>query len=406
MIRAMVTMMDIANSTSPFDSDIIDDATRNKMKSALDKAIDYLLKAQIVNNGNLTVWCAQHDTNSLAPVGARAYELPSKSGNESMGVVWFLMNWPEQTEAIQKAVKGAIAWYKKNKLADKAFSKTAGIVDKAGSSLWFRFYEVNSDDYFFCDRDGASTKTQDFMKISEERRTGYQWAGDYGSAILSAESAYLAALEKVAGTYVEPPPPAAMCGSDTCKVFIDGVNFVEIDGVKETTNGGFVGEGYANVTNAAGSFVTYGVTAKTEGKYTLYISFANGGSTERGYSVTAGDKTLIENGSMESTSAWTTWKTQSVEVELPAGYSELKFTSLSKDGMANIDYIGWTSADLYAGEKKLEDDSTVVARPVRATTGTPSEIYRVNFGTSGNDAAGVQYLRNGNRFRANGKIFR
>ena len=406
MIRAMVTMMDIANSTSPFDSDIIDDATRNKMKSALDKAIDYLLKAQIVNNGNLTVWCAQHDTNSLAPVGARAYELPSKSGNESMGVVWFLMNWPEQTEAIQKAVKGAIAWYKKNKLADKAFSKTAGIVDKAGSSLWFRFYEVNSDDYFFCDRDGASTKTQDFMKISEERRTGYQWAGDYGSAILSAESAYLAALEKVAGTYVEPPPPAAMCGSDTCKVFIDGVNFVEIDGVKETTNGGFVGEGYANVTNAAGSFVTYGVTAKTEGKYTLYISFANGGSTERGYNVTAGDKTLIENGSMESTSAWTTWKTQSVEVELPAGYSELKFTSLSKDGMANIDYIGWTSADLYAGEKKLEDDSTVVARPVRATTGTPSEIYRVNFGTSGNDAAGVQYLRNGNRFRANGKIFR
>ena len=406
MIRAMVTMMDIANKTSPFDSDIIDDATRNKMKSALDKAIDYLLKAQIVNNGNLTVWCAQHDTNSLAPVGARAYELPSKSGNESMGVVWFLMNWPEQTEAIQKAVKGAIAWYKKNKLADKAFSKTAGIVDKAGSSLWFRFYEVNSDDYFFCDRDGASTKTQDFMKISEERRTGYQWAGDYGSAILSAESAYLAALEKVAGTYVEPPPPAAMCGSDTCKVFIDGVNFVEIDGVKETTNGGFVGEGYANVTNAAGSFVTYGVTAKTEGKYTLYISFANGGNTERGYSITAGDKTLIENGSMESTSAWTTWKAQSVEVELPAGYSELKFTSLSKDGMANIDYIGWTSADLYAGEKKLEDDSTVVARPVRVTTGTPSEIYRVNFGTSGNDAAGVQYLRNGNRFRANGKIFR
>ena len=406
MVRAMVTMMDIANRTSPFDSDIIDDATRNKMKSAIDKAIDYLLKAQIVNNGNLTVWCAQHDTNSLAPVGARAYELPSKSGNESMGVVWFLMNWPEQTEAIQKAVKGAIAWYKKNKLADKAFSKTAGIVDKAGSSLWFRFYEVNSDDYFFCDRDGASTKTQDFMKISEERRTGYQWAGDYGSAILSTESAYLTALEKLQGTYVEPPPPAAMCGSDTCKVFIDGVNFVEIDGVKETTNGGFVGEGYANVTNAAGSFVTYGVTAKTEGKYTLYISFANGGSTERGYSVTAGDKTLIENGSMESTGGWTTWKTQSVEVELPAGYSELKFESLSKDGMANIDYIGWTSADLYAGEKKLEDDSTVVARPVRATTGTPSEIYRVNFGTSGNDAAGVQYLRNGNRFRANGKIFR
>jgi PelA/Pel-15E family pectate lyase len=410
MIRAMVTMMDIANRTSPFDSDIIDDATRNKMKSALDKAIDYLLKAQIVNNGNLTVWCAQHDTNSLAPVGARAYELPSKSGNESMGVVWFLMNWPEQTEAIQKAVKGAIAWYKKNKLADKAFSKTAGIVDKAGSSLWFRFYEVNSDDYFFCDRDGASTKTQDFMKISEERRTGYQWAGDYGSAILSTESAYLTALEKVAGTYVEPPPPAAMCGSDSCKMFIDGVGFTDIKGVKEASNAGFVGEGYANVDNEKGSYVTYGVTAEKDGKYTLYISFANGGGSARGYSVTVGDKTLIADGSMESTSAWTTYKTQKVELELEKGYSELKFTSLSSDGMANIDYIGWMSADLYAGEKELGNeggneggDSTTVigARGVRSTPAQVNDRYFVDFGSS-NNAAGVYLMRNGRTFRVNG----
>ena len=411
MVRAMVTMMDIANRTSPFDSDIIDDATRNKMKSAIDKAIDYLLKAQIVNNGNLTVWCAQHDTANYAPRPARAYELESKSGSESAGVVWFLMNWPEQTEAIQKAVKGAIAWYKKNKLADKAFSKTAGIVDKAGSSLWFRFYEVNSDDYFFCDRDGASTKTQDFMKISEDRRTGYQWAGDYGSALLSAESAYLAALEKLQGTYVEPPPPAAMCGSDSCKVFIDGVNFVEIDGVKEATNSGFVGEGYANVANATGSFVTYGVTAKAEGKYTLYISFANGGNAERGFSVTAGVKTLIESGSMESTGGWTTWKTQSVEVELPAGYSELKFTSLSKDGMANIDYIGWMSENLLVGKVDVGDSSTtpgdsgttaIGVRDVRATRpARTADRYYVDFGTRGT-SAGVYLMRGGKTFRVNG----
>ena len=414
MVRAMVTMMDIANRTSPFDSDIIDDATRNKMKSALDKAVDYLLKAQIVNNGNLTVWCAQHDTANYAPRPARAYELESKSGSESAGVVWFLMNWPEQTEAIQNAVKGAIAWYKKTRVVGLYFNKKAGTFEQRdGNVLWYRFYEVNNDNYFFCDRDGASTKTQDFTKISEERRTGYQWAGDYGTALLSAESAYLTALEKLQGTYVEPPPPAAMCGSDSCKVFIDGVNFVEIDGVKESTNAGFVGEGYANVANAAGSFVTYGVTAKTGGKYTLYISFANGGSSARGYSVTAGGKTLVSEGSMEPTSAWTTYKTQSVEVELPAGYSELKFTSLSKDGMANIDYIGWMNENLLVGKVDVGDtgttpgdSGTTVIEPLRTITETPSERYRVNFRTNGNDAAGVQYLRNGNRFRANGKIFR
>lgn len=417
MVRAMVTMMDIANRTSPFDSDIIDDATRNKMKSALDKALDYLLRAQIVNNGNLTVWCAQHDTANYAPRPARAYELESKSGSESAGVVWFLMNWPEQTEAIQKAVKGAIAWYKKTRVVGLYFNKKAGTFEQRdGNVLWYRFYEVNNDNYFFCDRDGASTKTQDFMKISEERRTGYQWAGDYGSAILSAESAYLAALEKVAGTYVEPPPPAAMCGSDSCKMFIDGVNFVEIDGVKEATNAGFVGEGYANVANATGSFVTYGVTAKTEGKYTLYISFANGGNAERGFSVTAGDRTLIESGSMESTGGWTTWKTQSIEVELSAGYSELKFTSLSKDGMANIDYIGWMNENLLVGKVDVGDipgdssttpgDSGTTAIGVRdvraASPARTADRYFVDFGTRGN-SAGV-YLRRGNgkTFRING----
>lgn len=403
MVRAMVTMMDIANRTSPFDSDIIDDATRNKMKSALDKAVDYLLKAQIVNNGNLTVWCAQHDTANYAPRPARAYELESKSGSESAGVVWFLMNWPEQTEAIQKAVKGAIAWYKKTRVVGLYFNKKAGTFEQRdGNVLWYRFYEVNNDNYFFCDRDGASTKTQDFMKISEERRTGYQWAGDYGSALLSAESAYLAALEKLQGTYVEPPPPAAMCGSDSCKVFIDGVNFVEIDGVKEATNTGFVGEGYANVANATGSFVTYGVTAKAEGKYTFYISFANGGSAERGFSVTAGNRTLIESGSMESTGGWTTWKTQSVEVELPAGYSELKFTSLSKDGMANIDYIGWMNENLLVGKVDVGDSGTTAigVRDVRAASPVrTADRYFVDFGTHGN-SAGV-YLR-----RGNGKVFR
>ena len=412
MVRAMVTMMDIANKTSPFDSDIIDDATRAKMSTALEKAIDYLLKAQIVNNGQPTVWCAQHDTANYQPRPARAYELESKSGSESAGVVWFLMNWPNQTEAIQKAIKGAIAWYKRTKVTGLYFNKKQGrFEEREGNVLWYRFYEVNSDDYFFCDRDGASTKTQDFTKISEERRTGYQWAGDYGTALLSTEAAYLTALEKMQGTYVEPPPPAVMCGSDTCKVSIDGVKFVDIKGVQEATNTGFTGEGYANVDNETGSYVTYGVTAAVAGKYTLYISFANGGSSARGYTVTVGDKTLIADGSMESTGGWTTWKTQSIEVKLDKGYSVLKFESLSKDGMANIDYIGWMSADLYAGEKELGNegdnengDSTTVigARGVRSTPAQVNDRYFVDFGSS-NSAAGVYLMRgNGKVFRVNG----
>ena len=403
MVRALVAMMDIANSVSPFDSDIIDDATRAKMKTAVDKAVDYLIKAQIVNNGQPTVWCAQHDTANYAPRSARAYELESKSGKESVGVIWVLMNQPEQTEAIQKSVKAAIAWYKKTKVSGLVFSQKKGIFEEqAGKSLWYRFYEVNSDDYFFCDREGISTKTRDFNRISEERRTGYQWASDYGSAILAVEKDYLTALEKAAGSYVA---PSAMCGNDSCKTFIDGVDFVEIDGIKETTNMGFVGEGYANVANAVGSFVTYGVTAAKAGEYTLTVRFANGGSGARGYDIYIGDTLLVEGLSMGSTGSWTAWETQTVPVSLEKGYSELKFVSTSKDGMANIDYIGWMDADLYAGEKDLGEDSTTVIG-VRAVQAAPTNIssYYVDFGNR-NTSAGV-YLKkaDGKVFNVNGKL--
>ena len=397
MVRAVVAMMDVANAVSPFDSDIVDDATRAKMKAAVGKAVDYLVKAQIVNNGQPTVWCAQHDTATYAPQSARAYELESKSGKESVGVIWVLMNQPEQTEAIQKSVKAAIAWYKKTKVSGLVFSQKKGIFEEqAGKSLWYRFYEVNSDDYFFCDRDGISTKTRDFNKISEERRTGYQWASDYGSAILSVESDYLTALEKAAGSYVA---PAAMCGEDSCKTFIDGVDFVDIKGVKESSNRGFVGEGYANVDNDSGSYVIYGVTAAKAGEYALTIRFANGGTSVRSYDLYVGDLLLVEGVSMGSTGNWTAWETQTVPVPLEKGYSELKFVSTSKDGMANIDYIGWMSEDLYAGEKNLveiDGPDAIGMRNIR-----PAEIadrYYVDFG-SRNTSAGV-YLKN-----ANGKVF-
>ena len=195
-----------------------------------------------------------------------------------------------------------------------------------------------------------------------------------------------------------------MCGNDTCKTYIDGVDFIDIQGVKETTNTGFVGEGYANVDNSTGSYVTYGVTALKSGKYTLFISFANGGGSARGYSVSAGDKTLLADGSMESTAAWTTWKVQSIEIELPQGYSELKFTSLSKDGMANIDYIGWMSEDLKAGEVEIPRTSIEAMRTERKTQ--QGNRYFVDFNRTAN-GAGAYFMRgNGKTYRVNGKTTR
>lgn len=278
MIRAMVTMMDIANSTSPFDSDIIDNTTRNKMRSALNKAVDYLLKAQIVNNGSPTVWCAQHDTANYAPRPARAYELESKSGNESAGVVWFLMNWPDQTPEIQKSIKSAIAWYKRTKVSNQKFDKNAGaIVASNGSSMWYRFYEVNNDNYFFCDRAGASTKTSDLSKISAERRTGYQWAGDYGSALLNVESAYLSAIAKL-----PPSSSSSTAASSSSAAGVSNVKKQKIDfvvGVDGDFKAAFAKASSASASKRFIIFVPDGeydltkITADSHGKTSVNSSY-------------------------------------------------------------------------------------------------------------------------------------
>ncbi|MFX8832988.1 pectate lyase, partial [Acinetobacter baumannii] len=50
------------------------------------------------------------------PAKARAYELPSLSGAESVGIVQFLMRLQNPTPDIKNAINSAIAWFEKVKI--------------------------------------------------------------------------------------------------------------------------------------------------------------------------------------------------------------------------------------------------------------------------------------------------
>lgn len=184
-----LTVLDFAvNKRAPFDTDVFSDSDRSKFKAAVVKGVDYILKAQWKQNGKLTVWCAQHGANDYLPKPARAYELESLSGSESVGVLAFLMIQP-QTAQIETAVKAGVAWfnspntYLANYTYDSSQAATNPIVYKSGSKMWYRFYDLNTNRGFFSDRDGS--KFYDITNMSEERRTGYSWGGDYGSSIIS-----------------------------------------------------------------------------------------------------------------------------------------------------------------------------------------------------------------------------
>ncbi len=97
------------------------------MQSAVKRGISCILKTQVKQNKKLTAWCAQYDAKSLKPAKARAYELPSLSGGESVGILRFLMRLPNPDKKIIAAVKEGVEWFKKVKIEGYKFEdiKTA-----------------------------------------------------------------------------------------------------------------------------------------------------------------------------------------------------------------------------------------------------------------------------------------
>ena len=199
MARVLILLDQTSKQVAPLDGDLFTADQQAKLAPAIARAVDYILKAQIVQAGAKTVWCAQHDPVSYVPKGARSYELPSKSGQESVGVITFLMTQP-QTPEIKAAVQAAIAWYKSDnvKVADTAYvSRASGSTDdmydpiqaRPGSTMWYRFYDLDQDVGFFSGRLPSDNppgvgKQYDIMKIEPERRYGYNWGGSWGTRLL------------------------------------------------------------------------------------------------------------------------------------------------------------------------------------------------------------------------------
>jgi PelA/Pel-15E family pectate lyase len=191
MTEVMRLMGDVAAGRGEFTW--IPPNQRSKAKVAFDRGIDCILKCQITVDGHLTAWCQQYDETTLAPAGARAYELPSISGAESAGIVLLLMGLPDPDERVRKAISGACAWYTNAEIhgkrvesrpvpsSPKGYDKVL-VDDPTAPPIWARYYDLDSGEPFFCDRDGIKHKT--LAEISYERRNGYAWYGNWGEKVL------------------------------------------------------------------------------------------------------------------------------------------------------------------------------------------------------------------------------
>lgn len=164
-------------------------------QKAVDKGIDCILKTQFYQGTTLTVWCAQHDSKTLLPAKARAFELPSLSGNESVNILRFLMTIEQPSDAVKKAVHAGVAWLdavriKGIKLQDIADpnqpkGKDRVVVADPNSVLWARFYDLKTNQAFFVGRDSQPKAT--LAEIENERRTGYAYYGTWPAKLIDKE---------------------------------------------------------------------------------------------------------------------------------------------------------------------------------------------------------------------------
>lgn len=182
MVNVMEFLKDIATDNPVFASMQVGEKTREKAKRSFEKGMDCILKTQIRVKNQPTVWCAQHDEVTLEPANARAYELASFSGFESVGLTLLLMEIDNPSKEIIAAVKGAVKWFEQNKItgiridtepgADKKKNKIV-VKDNSASPIWARFYDLQTSKPYFCDRDGV--KKYSLAEIGFERRNGYSW---------------------------------------------------------------------------------------------------------------------------------------------------------------------------------------------------------------------------------------
>lgn len=193
MVRLMNFLREVATEQR---YGFVDEKQKGAAREAFAKGVACILKCQIIVDGKPTVWCQQHHEVTLAPAGARTYELPSFCGAESVGMIRLLMSLEKPTTEIKAAIEGSIAWLETHKinglriddLVDAKSPTGKNIVavpDPKAPPVWARYYDLKTGLPYFCDRDGKPKAT--IAEIGYERRNGYGWYGFWPQTLLEKD---------------------------------------------------------------------------------------------------------------------------------------------------------------------------------------------------------------------------
>ncbi|WP_086929355.1 pectate lyase [Agarilytica rhodophyticola] len=325
--HAMVNALQILKHVSQQDdtySITVSDTLAEQAGIAFEKGIQNILDTQYIQNGLLTVWCAQHDKDTLAPAKARSYELPSLSGGESKGIITLLMGIDKPSNEVKNAINYASQWYAENVIVDKKherFINSNGKEDKrlvaspGSRDLWARFYTLDDNRPFFADRD--SNIYFDYSEMPYERRNGYSWINDNG----------LEVEERFMEWYVDHTQVIDIAAEEA-----DNRKNVDID----NDHSGYTGNGFVNFSDR--SFIEFlNVEGGEGGTSTISLRWALGKDKSRkGKLIVNGKSTNIK---VSPTGDWTTWRMQDFQVQLKPGKTNTLRIEATGNDLGNLDSI-------------------------------------------------------------------
>jgi PelA/Pel-15E family pectate lyase len=192
MAGVMNLLMDIAAQKPEF----VDAGRRSRAAAALKKGFACILRCQVMVDGKLTAWCAQHDEKTFAPAQARTYELPSLSGKESVGIVMLLMRIDHPGQPVIASIQGAVRWFQEAHMRGIRVIRVSDpsapggmdkivVGDSTAAPIWARFYEIGTNLPIFSSRDGIVHRQ--LSEISAERRNHYGWLDYWPEQLLREE---------------------------------------------------------------------------------------------------------------------------------------------------------------------------------------------------------------------------
>ena len=188
MVNILTLLQEIADPKN-YNFAFVGEEYRKQAAEAVAKGIECILACQIKVEGKLTAWCAQHYADTLEPAPARAYEHPSLSGSESVGIVRFLMSLDQPSPEIITSIQAAVAWFNEAKLTGITVAKSSNdvvvIENPNAPPIWARFYEIGTNRPIFSGRDGIIKYS--LAEIERERRTGYSWYTNAPATLLSTD---------------------------------------------------------------------------------------------------------------------------------------------------------------------------------------------------------------------------